>query len=266
MTPTLRASITGLGIVTDEFTHVRAFAQHLPSQINENALQKLIHAAVLDASNVETYDTITQLVLRASHQALSMADLLDETGKAKDGEKMALLFVSEWGTIDATVAYLESMLDKEGRYASPRHFSRSVYSSVASLAAIHFGIHGPCQTLCFPESPISAALTAAARLLALQRARQVLLVFAEQSASIAAELSQLAVQKLHQRKFSIYAQQPLGCGAVAFLLQGPEKSGITQLPLPLEAPPLPPKRNIRPFPMQEALQWAEAVLTLPGHG
>jgi 3-oxoacyl-(acyl-carrier-protein) synthase len=122
--------------------------------------------------------------------------------------------------IDATVAYLESMLEAEGRHASPRHFARSVYSTAASLLAIHFRIHGPCETLAFDsgEDPVAGALAQAWRLIAADRCDRVAVVWAEQGSAIAHDLARLAAEQLHRREYKRYVGRELGWGAAALVV------------------------------------------------
>jgi 3-oxoacyl-(acyl-carrier-protein) synthase len=128
------------------------------------------------------------------------------------------VFVSGWGTMESTEAYLESMLAEEGRYASPRHFSRSVFSSVASVMAIHFGIHGPCETLSFDEGLVAGAMMRAWGLLAARRCQRVLVVWAEECRKIAEHLALQAVKKLGKNEYSRYVERGVGEGAVAVVV------------------------------------------------
>jgi hypothetical protein len=168
---------------------------------------------VLDPGVVAGQDVLAQGVIRAGHQAWTMAGLGE-----MPPERVGLLFVSAWGTIDATVAYLETMLDAGGRYASPRHFTRSVYSSVASVAAMHFGIRGACETLTLPEEPVRGALYQARRMLRERRVDRVMIVWAEQEAQIAKKLCRRAARDLGRAEVARYVEE-LGFGAVAAVVE-----------------------------------------------
>lgn len=251
-------AVTGLGVVTDEFADVRAFGAGLP--VRPPWRERLARVGVMEPAAVQQYDMITQLLLRAGQQALSMAGLLGGVGaegKLMDGEGTGLIFVSAWGTIDATVAYLETMLEAGGRFASPRHFSRSVHSSVASLAAIHWGLRGPCETLCFPRDAVPVALERAGRLLAAGRCRRVVVIFAEQAAEIAADLARRAVTKLGRKEYRRYVERPLGYGAVAMVMEG----GGVDVGAWRKAAERCPARNGTVFAMDEALRYGEAVVS-----
>src|SRR4051812_46381647 len=124
----LELDVFGAGLVTYAHGDVRRVAGEAPE------------FDILEEALVEGQEVLAGLAIRAAHQAWTMAGM-----QLFDRERVGMIFVTAWGTIDATVAYLESMLEAEGRYASPRHFSRSVFSSVTSCVAIHFGIHGPCE-------------------------------------------------------------------------------------------------------------------------
>jgi 3-oxoacyl-[acyl-carrier-protein] synthase II len=203
--------VEGVGIVTDAYGSVRELAVDADDE-HKPVLQT---AEVLDPAVVAGQDVLAQLVIRAGHQAWTMAGLGDVAP-----ERIGLLFVSEWGTIDATVAYLETMLEAGGRYASPRHFTRSVYSSVASVTAIHFGIRGACETLVFPspaEDPVRGALVQARRMLRARRADRVMIVWAEQAAEIAQDLCRRAVRELGRKDVERYGEE-LGFGAVAVVV------------------------------------------------
>ncbi len=198
-------NISGMGIVTDTIRHV--------NELIPSSQKNLAPAEQLDPATVSNQDALTQLALRAIHQAWTMASLA-----TIDGERIALIVQSSWGNIDSTAAYLESMFAADGRYASPRHFSRSVYSSVTSVAAIHFHIQGPCETLAFDEAPLLGALRQAWRLLCTHRANRVVIVWCEQAGDLAADLAKKAAEQLHRRDFQRYVDQGLGFGAVALVV------------------------------------------------
>jgi hypothetical protein len=139
-----------------------------------------------------------------------------------------------------------------------------VFSSVAAAAAIHFGIHGPCETLCFPGRPVTGALQSARRLLAAKRCAQVLVVWAEQAAEIAAHLCALAAERLHRQEFARYAMQPLGFGAVALVLALPgqhDRAGrIASLTADALATVDAVRPSGRPFAMDGAVRLVEKLL------
>jgi hypothetical protein len=248
-----KLSLHGIGLVTDQYDSLTAFAHSLP---RKNSPATTITPDLLDPSTIAQHDTLTQLALRAAHQAYSASNLA-----AIPAERIGLLFISTWGTIDSTVAYLDSMLDADGRYASPRHFSRSVYSAVASTLAIHFKIQGPCETLSFPDAPIPSALRQAFRLLHAHRADRLLVLWADQSAPIAQDLARRAADQLARKEYARYAPpNPPGQGAVALVL------GRHDVHAPLnfacESLPLPPS-PLNPFPTDSALGLVSLLLTSP---
>lgn len=195
-------SVLGAGLVADGVADVGAMAR-----------RELPPFEVIPAESVAAEERLAGLAIRAAGQALAMSG----TNKA-EGERTGLVYVSAWGSVDATVAYLESMLEGGGKYASPRHFSRSVYSGVASALAIWFGIKGPCETLAFErEEAVSGALVAAWRLLAAKRCERVIVVWAEQAATIAEALAKRAAADLRKREYARYGAG-LGEGAAALVL------------------------------------------------
>ncbi len=239
-----RLNILGMGVVTDEIGHIGELS-------SAARLQKM---DVLDPSSVIKQDSLTQLALRAAHQAWTMAD-----PAIGDPERTGLIMQTEWGAIDSTVAYLDSMLEAEGKYASPRHFSRSVYSSVASAAAIHFGIKGPCETLTFDRFPIHGSLVQAWRFLGAKRCDRVLLIWGEQNGNVACHLARLAGEKLGIPKFRRYLKSDLGAGAVAVLVGS--GAGIASLDIDQwdERAALEIKR--RPFAMDGAVDLVTDILS-----
>jgi Beta-ketoacyl synthase, N-terminal domain len=259
--------VCGIGLVTDAWQDIREFAVSRILQrggrLRETMQRALAGLEMLDADALRAHDALAQLVLNAAHQACSMADMLDSSGKLTAGEQMGMLFITSWGTIDSTVGYLESMLEENGRYASPRHFSRSVSSSVAAAAAIHFGMHGPCETLCFPDKPITGGLQSARRLLAAERCQRILVVWGEQSAEIARELSQMALGALGKREFARYANHPLGFGAVALVLGPPSQRHSTEAIAELTENAIENENTMthsgKPFPMDGAVKLIEQI-------
>ena len=195
--------ILGAGIVTDAISHV--------SEIWDSPAAA--HAERMDTEAFGSQDALSQLGLRAVHQAWTMAGMEEVAG-----EKIGLIVESAWGNVDSTVAYLESMFEAEGRYASPRHFSRSVYSSVASAAAIHFGIRGPCETLVFAQRPVGGVLGQAWRLIATRRCERVVALWVDQGGELAADLTRRAAEGLKRREFARYEERGLGYGAVAVVM------------------------------------------------
>ncbi|HUO07604.1 MAG TPA: beta-ketoacyl synthase chain length factor [Phycisphaerae bacterium] len=202
----MRLDIHGVGLVTDRYGSVHEVAGSAGGEPGD----LLRCATVLEESAVASHDVLAQLAIRAIHQAHSMARLEEISG-----EEIGLLFQTSWGMIDSTVAYLESMLAENGKYASPRHFSRSVYSSAASLAAIHFGIHGPCETLTFEREILSGPLRQAGRMLAARRCERVIVVWAEQASEVAGDLAVRAARQLHRREYEPYVRGGVGYGAIA---------------------------------------------------
>jgi hypothetical protein len=147
------------------------------------------------------------------------------------------------------------MFDAQGRYASPRHFSRSVYSAIASQVAIHFGIKGPCQTLAFKD-PVKPALRQARRIL--RHVDRVLIIWADQSGEIAADLASRAVRDLHLKEYARY-QPCVGQGAVA-VVAGPPSPNSSAYEIDIETPVADHPHAARPFPTDAALSLAAAIL------
>jgi hypothetical protein len=199
-------AIFGAGVVTDAIGHVSEMGGATPGS-------GVWRAGRIDPAAIAAHDSLSQLGLSAVHQAWTMAGM-----EAFASERVGLIVQSAWGTVDSTVAYLESMLEAEGRYASPRHFSRSVYSSVASAAAIHFGIRGPCETLVFAERPVGGVLGQAWRLIAAGRCERVVALWADQGGEVAADLARRAAAGLKRREFAKYGERGLGYGAVAVVM------------------------------------------------
>ncbi len=191
-------NISGIGVATNAIASVSAFG--LPCQ-------------TVGCETLARLESPASWAVAAVHQAWHMAQL-----DAVNSERIGLLYSSVWGSVTATVAYLESLHEAGGRYASPRHFTRSTYAGPASNVGIHFNIHGPCETLSFDQFPISSVLDQARRILASGRCAAVVVCWADDSDPIVANLARLAVEKLHRRKFARYTKEPLGAGAVAMVV------------------------------------------------
>ena len=162
-------------------------ATKVPSLRQKHGTRPFPEYGILDPSAVAQHDALAQLGLRAGHQAWTMAGLGGGGGVA--GERIGLLVCFVVGDGGFYGGLFGEYVGGGGRYASPRHFSRSVYSSVASRLAIHFHIQGPCETLAFATDPVRGALWQARRLLMRGRAERVMVVWAEQASEIAHDLA-----------------------------------------------------------------------------
>lgn len=179
--------ILSVGICASPFAHINQFKQWL---------ERHAHASQTEtgASEPQTPDIFD----RADRPTIAdvAADALRQVAPAAatvaTAERTALLYSSVWGDIPATHEYLESMLADAGKYASPRAFTRSIYSTAAAMAAIALGIHGPCQTLSFDFAPVASILGAAYTLLAADRADVVLLCWADEHSQVLQDLQLLA--------------------------------------------------------------------------
>ena len=213
-------------------------------------------------SAIHALDEVSQHAFRALHEALSSAETITP-------DRTALLLLSNWGPMDNTVGFLNSMLDADGRYASPRHFTRSVYSTVASHAAIYFGIHGPCETLAHGQWPICCILDRAADLLASGHVDYVVACWADQASAIAKDLCRRSVVGLDRKEFSRFTCEETGYGAVAIVLKriADASSGKVLLEIPnhtaapaaMMAPGT--KLKIHSFPTDSAVHLAVAIAT-----
>ena len=162
--------------------------------------------------SLENLDAVSQWVFPAITQAWRGAHL--DQGLIPT-QRIALILSSAWGQVDATVTYLESMWAEGGRFASPRQFTRSVHSSPTALAAIHFGIHGPCYTLVHDAWPVCAVLEQAGDLLQAGHADAVVACWADQASVVAADLCRRAARDLHRSQFARFTGVDRHGGAVA---------------------------------------------------
>ena len=193
-----KITVCGIGVATSVIESVGAFG------LQSQAVKREASARL---------ESPASWAVAAVGQAWGMA-LLDGVNR----ERIGLLYSSTWGSVTATVDYLESLEQAGGRYASPRHFTRSTYAGPASTLGIEFHIHGPCETLSFDQLPITSGLDRARRLLGAGRCDAVVVCWADDSSPIVAGLARLAVEKLHRREFARYAAEPLGAGAVAVVV------------------------------------------------
>ena len=214
-----------------------------------------------DTAMMESLDPVSRLAISAITQAWQTAHL--DRGVVPS-DRIALLFYSAWGQVDSTMAYLESMWADGGRFASPRHFSRSVHSSPTALTAIHFGIHGPCQTLVHDAWPVCSALERADDLLSVGQADAVVVCWADQPASVAVDLCRRAARDLHRPQFSRFSVAPHG-GAVAAVVS--VNAAVPSTEFGVEIGPAAggnkrsctePMVNQVPYPTDGSLHWAAA--------
>ncbi len=215
-----------------------------------------------DAAMLESLNSVSRLVIPAITEAWQGADLDQGIVPTK---RIALLLYSAWGQVDSTVAYLESMWADGGRFTSPRHFTRSVHSSPTALAAIHFGIHGPCQTLVHDAWPVCSLLDQAHDLLSMGHVDAVVVCWADQPSHMAADLCCRAASDLHQTQFSRFATGDPHGGAVAAVVSihpalpsaefGVEVGPVTASGNSLDNVPV-VKQG--PYPTDGALHWAAA--------
>ncbi len=155
-------------------------------------------------------------VIKSARGALESAKA---TG-AVPADRIGLLYLSFWGSIRDTVGYLESLSADGGRYPSPRLFTQSVYSAVASQTVIALGIHGACETLAFVNLPVYRVLQRAWCLLETRRLDLVLAVWADQVDGPAVQLCQRAAAELHHPELARFRQNGGGSVAVALSRAG----------------------------------------------
>ncbi len=263
--------IVSVGIYSDQFANAAALAAAVQTE-NEVRRPAVLCAAsepvTASAGLMEAIsglDAVSQYAFRALHEAWhnTIAEPLRNAG-----DRTALLLFSTWGAIDNTIGFLDSMLDTDGRYASPRLFTRSVYSTVASHAAIHFGIHGPCETLAHGQWPVNCVLDRAADLLAAERVDYVIACWADQPSVIAKDLCRRGVAGLSRRELMRFTGDQTGYGAAAVILKRVEhKAGLvlrTESTVdhnPSTGPETSAvKLNIHPFPTDGAIHFVASIL------
>lgn len=158
----------------------------------------------------------------SARAALSAAQKM----RPADSERIGLLYLSFWGSVNQTVGYLESMLDKDGWYASPRLFTRSVYSAVASQTVIDLAIHGGCETLSFANLPVYRTLQRAWMLLETRRLDTVIAMWADQVEAPVQHLCQRAATELHRLELARYLRPGGGSVVMAFTRPDAMAEGI----------------------------------------
>ncbi len=258
-----KLAVYSWGVYTDQFANAAALTAAVKAQ---SGVPVSLNCAVADSaqttdpdldSALQGLDSINQYAFRAFQDALAGRDraMLN---------RAALLLLSTWGPMDNTISFLDSMLEAQGRYASPRHFTRSVYSTVASHAAIYFNIHGPCETLTHGQWPVCSVLDRAADLLASRRVDHVIACWADQSSKIAEDLCRRGVTALHRPEFSRFTSDQTGYGAVALVLK--RHQDATPSDVLLELPDTntggasaSPTLNIHSFPTDGAVHLAAAI-------
>lgn len=271
-----KMALCGWGIYSDQFLNAAALAASVHQAMNKsgatgNDLSSSAELAPAPDPELESalhgMDEVSQYAFRALHEALQGAR---QSSGSISLDRTALVLLSNWGPMDNTVSFLDSMLDADGRYASPRHFTRSVYSTVASHAAIYFGIHGPCETLAHGQWPMCGVLDRAADLLASGRVDCVIACWADQASSIAKDLCRRSVQGLKRREFVRFTLAAAGYGAVAVVLRRSADASpadmLMEVPNQTVAPaaaanaPV-PQFQIHSFPTDQAVHLAVAIVT-----
>ena len=182
----------------------------------------------LHAPSIEP--TLDSWVMTAARGALESA----QAAEAASADRIGLLYLSFWGSIRNTVGYLESLSADGGRYPSPRLFTQSVYSAVASQTVIALGIHGACETLSFVNLPVYRVLQRAWCLLETRRLDLVLAVWADHVDGPAVQLCQRAAVELHHPELARFHQT--GGGSVAVALS---RTGNTSATMHLTLEPSP---------------------------
>lgn len=266
----VKMAVCGWGIYSDQFANAAVLTASV-QKLMGNTESTACAASTGDRtqslfpdldSAIHALDEVSQHAFRALHEALSSAETITP-------DRTALLLLSTWGPMDNTVGFLNSMLDADGRYASPRLFTRSVYSTVASHAAIYFGIHGPCETLAQGQWPICCVLDRAADLLASGHVDYVVACWADQASAVAKDLCRRSVVGLDRKEFSRFTSDETGYGAVAIVLKriADASSGNILLEIPdhtaapaaMTAPGA--KVKIHSFPTDSAAHLAVAIAT-----
>ncbi len=234
-------TVAGMGVMSCKFADAASLAHGVAAQCEktENRTSPDLfrppvdgHATTFDrcpwlgrglaeriALAIEKLDPVAGYACAAIDQAWRAAGL--DTMRV-DRSRVALVLLSAWGMIESTKSYLDSMLDDDGRFASPLHFSRSVYSNAASAAAILFDIHGPCETLSNPYTPLSVVISRAGDLLMTDRVDVVVACWADQTGPLAEDFCRRAVRDLGRKEFSRYLVTP-GYGAVSLVLKKPRQ-------------------------------------------
>ena len=258
-----KLAVGNWGIYTDQFADAASLIAAVKAQAGIPPGLNCADAdrAQMTDPDLETalqgLDNINQYAFRALHDALAGRNsaMLHRAG---------LLLLSAWGPMDHTASFLDSMLEAQGRYASPRHFTRSVYSTVASHAAIYFGIHGPCETVTHGQWPICSVLDRAADMLASQRVDHVIACWADQSSKIAEDLCRRGATALNRHEFARFTSDEAGYGSVALVLKRPEESRSSDVLLEIldtntASASAPVTLNIHNFPTDGAVHLAAAL-------
>ena len=264
-------SIRGWGIYSDQFANAAALTDAVRVLVpsNDAAMAACRVSPVMESKRVpetalDGLDKVTQYAISALHEAWHSAERNPDKVEA---DRTALVLLTGWGPMESTLGYLDSMLESGGRYASPRHFTRSVYSSVASHAAIYLGIHGTCETLAHGVWPICSVLDRAADILDSGRADQVLVCWADQHSDVVIDLCRRAVVGLGRVELERFTGGRGGCGGVALVLRRADmnesSNGWLEL-LPREiqdggVPSFLPGLKIHPYPTDDAVHLAAVI-------
>ncbi|NQU43375.1 beta-ketoacyl synthase chain length factor [bacterium] len=114
-------------------------------------------------------DPFARMALLASYLALE-----DAGGERPSPERIGVVFGTGYGSLGATFAFQDSVIDFGDKCASPTYFASSVHNALAAQVSISLDVQGPCQTLTGFEQSVGTSFALALSWLREGKADQVL--------------------------------------------------------------------------------------------
>ncbi|MDG9715356.1 beta-ketoacyl synthase N-terminal-like domain-containing protein [Streptomyces sp. DH24] len=166
--------VTGVGLAVPGLTH----PDELLGTVREGGFDP---ATGLAGRDLRHKDRASRLALRAAEPALRSAGVWDGTELRVPRDEIAVIVSSNLGILDNVCAFTDIIAEKTVTGLSPLGLPQTSSNVIAGSVAMRFGLRGPNITLCNGATSGLDALYWARNLLAVGRARVVLVVGVEPS-------------------------------------------------------------------------------------
>ncbi|MEV6960754.1 beta-ketoacyl synthase N-terminal-like domain-containing protein [Streptomyces sp. NPDC051207] len=166
--------VTGVGLAIPGLTH----PDELLGAVREGGFDP---ATGLTGRDLRHKDRASRLALRAAEPALRAAGVWDGAELRVPRDEIAVIVSSNLGILDNVCAFTDIIAEKTVTGLSPLGLPQTSSNVIAGSVAMRFGLRGPNITLCNGATSGLDALYWARNLLAVGRARVVLVVGVEPS-------------------------------------------------------------------------------------
>jgi 3-oxoacyl-[acyl-carrier-protein] synthase II len=166
--------VTGVGLAVPGLGH----PDELLGTVREGGFDP---ATGLTGRDLRHKDRASRLALRAAEPALRAAGVWDDTGLSVPRDEIAVVVSSNLGILDNVCAFTDVIAEKTVTGLSPLGLPQTSSNVTAGSLAMRFGLRGPNITLCNGATSGLDALYWARNVLAVGRARVVLVVGVEPS-------------------------------------------------------------------------------------